>query len=211
MRRGGFTLVELLVAFALFLVVITLTFGYLIPAGKAAYRFRERSHLQQSAVIALSKISAAAATTSPGGFSWSDGEDGVVAVGFNPWRELQAANGLLRWEDSYELFWWDQGKHQLRQRRWPPGPPAPTPDESTLVRPKRLLPARLAEVVETTSPALTLAYGVTDFSVVQQGADGELVQPVVISITLVERGRELSPEGAVTVTHSLAFHMVNQQ
>jgi hypothetical protein len=201
----------MLVACALFVLVITLTFGYLIPASKAAYRFRERSHLQQSAVIALSHIGMAAATTSPSGFSWSAASDGAVALGFNPWQELQAANGLLRWQDSFEMFWWDQDRHELRRRRWPPGPPTPTPDESTLARPKRLLPARLAEVVQTSAPALTLAYGVTDFSVEQQGVAGELIQPVTVRITLVERGRELDPDGALTVTHSLAFHMVNQQ
>ena len=136
--RRGLTLVEVLVAAGLGLLVLGLTFGYVVPSFKAANRFRTRSQLHQSAQVVLAKISQAASTTSPGGFSWS--KTAPVTAAFNPFDNLQPANGLLSWKSYYEVFWWDSKEKSVHQRRWPPGQPAIEAAEKTIIRAKRLLP-----------------------------------------------------------------------
>jgi type II secretory pathway pseudopilin PulG len=204
---SGFTLVELLIACTLLLLALTLAFGYLIPATRAAYRFRTRSHLQQSAVVVMSKIAQAASTTAPGGFGWSSGPD-LVALSFNPLDDLQGVNAVLRWSEVFDLFWWSRADHTLRQRRWPPGPPLPQGPESGIVRAKRLTAARLAAVTgDPGGSSRILARGVTDFRIRGGGTGGELIQPVHLSITLVEEGRENDAQGAISVTHTLTFRL----
>lgn len=207
MRARGVTLVELLIAATLFLLVTGLAFGYLVPATRAAAKMRARSHLQQSAAVVLSKISQAASTTSPGGFGWSEGPE-LFALAFNPVDDVQPGDALVRWSEVYDLFWWDAATFTVRQRRWPPGDPSPLPPEVGAVRAKRLTPERLLEVCR--EPSLVLARGVTAFTVAQSGTQGELIQPVTVSLTLVEEGRETNSQGAQTVTHSLTFRLENQ-
>ena len=55
--RRGVTLLEVMVAAGLGLLVLGLTFGYIVPSFKAANRFRVRSELHQSAQVVLAKIS----------------------------------------------------------------------------------------------------------------------------------------------------------
>ncbi len=210
--RGAFTLLEVLVASSLLLLVLALTFGYLVPALRGAARVRVLGQLQQTSGVVLSKIGLAASTTAPGGFSWSSEPQGLMALGFNPVDDLQGVNALLRWTEEFDLFWWDRDESVLRQRTWPPGPPTPGEGETGIVRAKRLSASRLAEVVAADAPSLILARGVTDFSVTQRGGeDGELVQPITVRLTLVEPGRETSVQGAVTLTQQLVFRVESQQ
>ena len=206
--RRGVTLLEVMVAAGLGLLVLGLTFGYIVPSFKAANRFRVRSELHQSAQVVLAKISQAASTTSPGGFSWS--KTAPVAVAFNPMGTLQPANGILTWEPHYDLFWWDSKKQTVHQKRWPPGKPAITDEEESPIRAKRLSPDRLLAVTEAEEPKLTLAFGVTEFALSHPGTDEALIQPVTIRIKLRESGREDRFE-AEEVEQQMTFHLVNQQ
>lgn len=200
--RQAVTLIELLIASTLLLLLTTLVFGYLIPATKAANKARIKSHLQQSATVVLAKIKQASATTSPGGVSWSMTD--MVGLGFNPVEELQASNGLLKWSDSYTLFWWNEAEQKLWFADWK----GETAEESSVVRAKRLPPDRLRTVF-TDEPPLrkVMAQGVTEFSIQQGGSDVALVQPITVNLELVQPDLTDSP----VVSRSVTFRVVNQQ
>jgi prepilin-type N-terminal cleavage/methylation domain-containing protein len=206
--KRGFSLLEVLVAAGLLGLLLVLTFGYLLPAAKAAYRYQTRGHLQQTALVALSLIEAAADTTSPAGVSWS--KTSPIAIGFNPVDALQPSNAILTWTDRYEIFWWDETERTLKLTEWPPSPPSPTTEESSTVRAKRLPPERLSEIIETATKTRTLAYGVTNFTVDHPGAEDTLIQPVTITIELTELGRE-DRDDAQKYSHSLTFRTTNRQ
>jgi type II secretory pathway pseudopilin PulG len=206
--RRGFTLLEVLVGGSLGLLALALTFGYLIPAFKAADRFRIRSQLQQSAQVVLEKVTQAASTTAPGGFSWSKSDP--TAVAFNPTGTLQPANGILTWESYYQVFWWDPEEKTVHQRKWPPGEPAIRTDEESLIRAKRLTPERLLEVTSVPGPHITLAHGVVEFAVSHPGTDAALIQPVTIKLKVRESGRDDRTE-AEELEQSITFRLVNQQ
>ena len=205
--KKGFTLLEIMVGSTLFLLVLGLSFGYLIPATKAAYQSRVRSHLQQTATVVLSKIRQAAATTSPSGLSWSTQDP--VALGFNPTDKLQAANAVLQWSTNYLLFWWEPEAQTLWSADWPKEGVAPTPPELSLHRAKRLFPERLAEVVSSIPDGSrrAMAKDVSKFTVQHQGNDEALVQPLTISIELREPNRPERP----AISRSLTLRLVNQQ
>jgi len=201
MRRRGVTLIEVLVGATLFLLVTALTFGYLIPATKAANRARVKSHLQQTATVVLAQIKEASTTTSPAGFSWSMTE--VPAVAFNAVESLQSSNGILRWSPVYELFWWDSTSETV----WTAEFEATLPEEATVLRAKRMTPDRLREVVAASTLNRAMAKGVTAFTVSHGGDEGALIQPVTVTLTIQEPGFSDSP----VVDRSLTFRMVNQQ
>lgn len=199
MRRDpGLTLIEVMVAAALTLLMLGLVYAYLVPSIGSAYKLQQRSHLQQNAVIALARIESAATETSPGGFSWTE-----KACGFNEAGELDPGTGFLSWSDRFELFWWDTSDLTLRWKEWPPGPPAASADELSILSPKRLQPDRLTEVVEAVAPNKILATGVKLFKVSHQGADA-LEQPVEIELVLQEADETL------TVDQRLTFRMENR-
>ena len=202
------TLLEVMIGAGLGLLVLSLTFGYVIPSFKAANRFRVRSQLHQSAQVVLAKLSQAASTTSPGGFSWS--KSAPVTAAFNPFGKLQPANGLLSWEGYYEVFWWDSKEQTIHQKRWPPGEPAIQAEEESVLRAKRLLPDRLLDITGADEPKLTLAYGVTEFSLSHLGTDEALIQPVTVKIRVRESGRDDRVE-AEEVEQQITFRLVNQQ
>ncbi len=203
----GFTLTEMLISAFLFLLAIGLAFGYLIPALKIAGRHREQSHMQQTALVALNKIEQAASTTAPGGFSWS--ETAPVALAFNPVGELQASNGILQWTNHYKVFWWDESRQLLLHRTWPPGPPAASTAETTIIRAKRLAPGRLAELTTPGNGTAQLAENVVGFSIEQRGKDGNLGQPIKVSLKL---GRAQTTNSKWDqFTQTLTFRLVNQQ
>lgn len=207
--RRGFTLTEVMVASSLLLLALGLALGYLLPAVRAAGRLRARSHLQQSAVVALREIAAGAATTSPRGFSWSFAP--TVALAFNPVDEVQLADAALRWSDHYDIIWWSQSDHTLRKRRWPPGPPSPSELEGTSIRAKRLSPERIAEILSGEPQGRILARGVKRFKLSHGGTEGALIQPITVELSLVEEGREGDAEGAVEVIQKVVFRVENQQ
>ena len=201
MKRRGVTLVEVMVGATLFLLVTALTFGYLIPATKAANRARVKSHLQQTATVVLAKIREAVSTTSPSGFSWST--EPPVAVAFNPVEELQPSNGLLRWSANYLVFWWEESAETL----WTAEFTGTTDSEASILKAKRLSPQRLRDVIGPISKRRTLARGVTRFSVNHAGGDTALIQPVLVEVTLHQPGFSDSP----VVDRTLTFRLVNQQ
>lgn len=203
------TLVELMVAAALTALIVTLAFGYLLPATRAASRVRLRGQLQQTAAVALNQITEAASKTSPGGFSWSiDGT--VTGVAFNPLDDIQAANAAQRWSPSFTLFWWNATEAALRSKVWPPGSPVPTADEVSVTRAKRLWPSRLDEVALAPEPSRVLARGVTGFKVKKQGGEGELIQPISIDLTLAEEVDGKPVDGGLQVSQRIVFRVENQ-
>lgn len=190
---------EILVASGLFLLVLALAFGYLIPASKSAYKMQIRSHLQQATIMALDKIRASASLTSVGGFSIAAQPSTVVA--FNPAEDIQAANGLLTWAPFYDVYWLDPSDHTLRQRRWPPGDPVSEEGETSIVRAKRLDPARLLLIADSAQPNRILARDVSLFEVAHHGTDA-VVQPIEITL-------EITPQDSTIpkIRQSISLHL----
>jgi hypothetical protein len=127
----------------------------------------------------------------------------VPALAFNAVESLQSSNGILRWSPVYQLFWWDSNSETIWTARFE----ATLPDESTVLRAKRMTPERLREVVASSTLNRALARGVTAFTVSHGGDEGSLIQPVTVTLTMEESGFSNSP----VVDRSLTFRMVNQQ
>lgn len=206
--KKGYTLLEILVACGLLILVFVLAFGYLLPATKAAGRYRTRNHLQQVAMVAIRTIEEAAATTAPGGFSWSFSSP--VAIAFNPVDRLQPTNAVLVWSANYQMFWWDEAKESLKETRWPPGPPVQTDEEKSVLRAKRLDPARMLEVAQQAPQVRSLADGVTHFEVTQQGSATTLIQPVTLTLEVSEPKVEDRPD-RLHIRQTMSFRLVNQK
>jgi hypothetical protein len=201
------TLVETLVAATLTLLVLGLVFGYLIPASKVAYRYQLRSQMQQTALVVFDKIAQSAASTSPGGLSWSRTE--IQALAFNAHDELQPGNAVLRWTDDFQVFWWNPAQEVLQNMEWPYASGQATTDESTVIRAKRLDPFRLREVITLygSDRNRILARNVSNFSVQHDGPEGALIQPVKVTLSL---SQSLSNQ-KIQVDQSFTFRVSSQQ
>lgn len=180
--RRGFTLVEVMVAAALGVLVLGLAAGYLVPALRASDRGSSEVEMEQQAVLALSQIERDAGRTTPEGLSLR--AEAPVCLAVNPRDEVEP-DGTVVWSDSYIIYSFDKKRGLLIRRQWPPGMPTPTAAEQVRIHPKRLTPARLAQIAAAAPVHYSVvARGVQDFRILQAGTDGLVRQPIHIVLTL---------------------------
>lgn len=203
--RRGFTLLEVLVAAVLTLLVMGVAFGYLVPAWRASARIQTRVELQQSAVVALDRLTAELKTSAPGGVTLSDGVPRILAI--NPVEKVQG-NGLVVWKSSYILYVFEGDR--LERIEWPPGGPAASPSQQLPTRAKRLPRSQLVAIASAGDVARRQVAGdVVDFSWTHPGSPDVFTQPLTFRLEL-SRATSAQPQ-AERVVLQRSVHLVNQQ
>lgn len=199
MTRRAYSLIEIIFSLALIGLVAGLSLGFLFPALRASVRGTLRVEMQQQAVTALNRLCGDVRRTSVAGLSLRSGTPPIAVAACpvsGPDLRLGQAgplqpDGTVVWSDFFILYYLDETSRKLMRREWPPGPPAATTEETTIVKPRRLSPARLAQIVaQSGSNEMVLATEVTRFEIEHApgGSDGEVKQPVRFRLVLERRG-----------------------
>jgi prepilin-type N-terminal cleavage/methylation domain-containing protein len=212
-RSRGYTLIEIMLAVGLFGFIMAVAIGYLVPSLHYSMRTSLRAEEEQQAVIALNRLVADSLTTAPSGFSPSS--TAPLAVGICPLASVQA-DGTQVWSSSFIIYWYDASSGCLLRRQWPPGGPLPTAQELDTTTPRKLLPARLAQIVAVpATPAqheIVMARSVQSFNIIYPypGTDDLLVQPVQFKLVLTRSGNtgQQTPE---TLTYVRSVFVRNQR
>lgn len=197
--RRGLTLLEVLVTAVLLGLVVTLGFAFLLPVMRGSTRGTLRVEMQQQAALALNLLTLDLRRTSVAGLSLRSGPEPVVVAACpvsSP--DLRAGlpppmqpDGTVVWSNFFILYHWSSDPGKLMRREWPPGPPSPTPLETSILNPRRLSPERLADVVSAPSASeRVLATGVVSFEILPApgGTDSMVVQPVRFRLVLERKG-----------------------
>lgn len=193
---AGFTLAEVLVAGALGLMLMVLLFQFLVPTMRASVRGATRVELQQMAVIALNKISADLQNTAPAGLSLSTTPPvsmGIVRI------STVMGDGRQVWEQKMIVYGL-QGDRLIR-KEFPPGAASVTFSANAPVRVSASTLAGIA--AEVSGKEQTIASGVMLFNVATAGTDGNVSDPVTITLGLKERNREVGEQGQPAETFTL--------
>lgn len=203
--RRGVTLLELTVSATVLIVVTVLGALLLVRTTNVTLKGTLRVEMQQQAVQALNRIVNDMRKSTAAGISVRSGNPPrAIAICPLSQPELRAGqqpavqgDGKLRWSSFFLLYWHDGSAARLQYREWPPpgtAPPGtvvPTPEEIAILGPRRLSPARLAEVLNgAPGREVTVVSGVTAFNLTYPptGSDEEYVQPLTIQLVQQRRG-----------------------
>ncbi len=199
MTRRAYSLLEVILSLALITLVMGLTLAFLFPALRASVRGTLRVEMQQQAVTALNRLCSDVRRTSVAGLSLRSGPP-PIAVAACPVSgpDLRSGqpgpmqpDGTVVWSDFFVIYYLDESSRKLMRREWPPGPPAPTVEETTIIKPRRLSPARLAQILsQPAANEMVLATDVASFEIEPGpgGSDSEVAQPVRFRLVLERRG-----------------------
>lgn len=180
-RIKGITLLEILVALSLFLLFGVLLVQVLGPTFQAAGRNAHRMELQQSAWLALKRISSDLSHASVEGWSYKS-DTSSAALGIHRIDGL-TAQGRRAWESEIRVYTWSANLQKLFSHRWPPGPPS-LGLTVPLDRPLALTDAQLDLFSNLNSNrARVLAKHAREFSISQAAAPAS--QPLRIRLLLV--------------------------
>jgi len=197
--RRGMTLIELLTTSALVLLVVGLAALLLVRTTRATLRGTMRVDMQQQGVLALEKMLTCMRRSCSGGISVRSGDQpraiAVCPISSPTLRSGEPAplqaDGRLRWSSFFQIFYYHEASRQLRFREWPPGSVPASTLETSRAFPRRLSPARLAEVLTGSTPReAVLASGVREFNVTYPpgGSDDMYVQPLTLQIVQQREG-----------------------
>lgn len=195
----AFTLLETLVTLTLLAMVTWLGFAFLLPAMRGSVRGTLRVEMQQQATVALNRLTADLRRTSAAGISLrTDSQPIVVAACPVSGPDLRSGapgpiqpDGTVVWSDFFILYSWDSTTQKLMRREWPPGPPAPTNAEISVLKARRLTPVRMDQIVASPSNgAQVMAVGVVELSILQPagGTDTLVKQPLRFKLVLERKG-----------------------
>lgn len=124
--RRGLTLLEMIVAAALFGLLATLIVQVLVPVGKGSVRATQQVELQQSAALALDQLARDVTASAPRGVtvaaSGGTAADSTALVGIQRLQDV-AADGSQVLDDRLVVVWWNAQEGRLWRKTWPPGPP----------------------------------------------------------------------------------------
>ncbi|MBI3925302.1 MAG: prepilin-type N-terminal cleavage/methylation domain-containing protein [Armatimonadetes bacterium] len=195
----GFTLVEIILAAALLLVLVTLVFQALIPALHAFSRGSAESEHQQMATVAVERIREDLQRTVTAGLSVlpASGPSDPVALGVVPFRDI-TPEGSLVWESRVEIHYWLPSEKKLMHKVWTPSPPPPTH------RPTSYPPGVLAQAIaETTGTERVVAVNVAEFDVAVSGATVRLHIAFEQNVAYRTDGERFELDRAFCVRNSL--------
>lgn len=176
-RRPGFTLVEVMVAGALSLLVLSLVYAFLVPTMRAQLKGTTRAQLQLEATNALETMARDLYRTAPG--AWSLRSDPPSALGLMR-QDTVLATGQRAWDPFVIVY--AQLDDRLVRRQWPPEPPTlalPLPGGGA---PMRLGPDELRQVAR--EPAVGARWLARDVEKLDFSQEGDCLR---VSLTLNRR------------------------
>ena len=199
MLRRAATLMELLFSVGLLALATSLCALLLLRTSRATLRGTMRVDMQQQGVVAMQQILGAMRKSCCAGVTIRSGAaPRAICVCPISQPDLRSgepapvqADGVLRWSSFFLIYYYDEGRQQIRHRQWPAGSVLPSALETDRSNPRRLAPDRLAEVLAGTAPRETvLASGVTAFNLTYPpgGSDDLYVQPLTVQIVLERKG-----------------------
>ncbi|MBI3925992.1 MAG: hypothetical protein HY319_10665 [Armatimonadetes bacterium] len=188
-RALGFTLIEVLLAAALFLLTLGLVFSVLVPGMRSYSRGSDRAELQQMAALATRRILADLEAAAPGsvGLLSSSGAGEPEALGLVRLQDVSPA-GRQVWEEQAIVYYWIPAEGNLVRKLWPPAPPQPVVP-MTKERPPTIFPSLLREIVQQSNGTETMvAARVARFRVRSAGVGPGVVQPLKLELLLERLG-----------------------
>lgn len=197
-RSRGLTLAELLICIFLLIIVMGLSFNFLIPALRLSTLGLLRVGMEEEAMLALNRVGSDLQMTTPNGVTISYSSPCAIAANWfvvNPSRQVVDSTGLIQWEQQFHVSYLDVASGELRNRIWPSTPPgsgdpALPPALATGVNPKKLAPAAvlLPGIVSDRSVCTILAHDVSQFVIEPAGANLELIQPLKFTLVIKRSG-----------------------
>lgn len=126
-QRGGFSLIEILVAMVLLLLIITLIMQVVIPMSRGAVRGSQQIELQQVGTTALNRLADDLQAAAPAGVTRYP-TTGLPAPNEKLMISIQALTGVdtlgqQTWSEQLIIYWWKQEEGKLHRMTWPPGYP----------------------------------------------------------------------------------------
>ncbi len=185
----GFTLLEVLIASALSLLLVGLFLGILVPALRATGRNSARIALQQSALLALNRVSKEIQASCVSGIGILPGDPMVLSV--HRIADVVNTSPASRAFDSQLIVYlYRPATRQIRRRLWPePGLGETTLDgllePPTANRALRPEARSLLYFAQNPGPRETVLVGqVRQFSVTSKSVAPEVTPPLVLSLEL---------------------------
>ncbi len=185
----GFTLLEVLIASALSLLLVGLFLGILVPALRATGRNSVRIALQQSALLALNRVSKEIQASCVSGIGILPGDPMVLSV--HRIADVVNTSPASRAFDSQLIVYlYRPATRQIRRRLWPePGLGETTLDgllePPTANRALRPEARSLLYFAQNPGPRETVLVGqVRQFSVTSKSVAPEVTPPLVLSLEL---------------------------
>ncbi|MBI3929146.1 MAG: hypothetical protein HY319_26615 [Armatimonadetes bacterium] len=181
------TLLELIVAAALAVLLLTMFFWFLVPSMRLSGQQSARVDIQQQTTLAVRKIVAdlECSTTDGIGILPTDGAQPSrpVAVGINRLDDV-LADGQQSWQNSLAIYYWDRSDHRLYYKEWPPEPPSlGIPFASS--RATKPSPQDLLEIVNNNNGTRrSLALGVAEFELRHTGVGDSIGLPLTVRLVL---------------------------
>ncbi|MEW6277819.1 MAG: prepilin-type N-terminal cleavage/methylation domain-containing protein [Candidatus Eremiobacterota bacterium] len=185
----GMTLVELLVASALGVLLLTLVFWFLVPAMRLSSQGGARTEVQQQGVFALSRIEEALQNTVLAGTSLFPRDPlrpgGPVGLIMQPLEDV-TSGGRATYRPELVVVFWDRDKATLNMETWrAPMPPGALSVTLTDSRPQTVTRADFdALVTGTSGKERLLAAGVADFDVLDEDAGPAVQMPLTLRLAL---------------------------
>ena len=168
----GFTLVELLVAFALLGLLSLMFVWFIVPSMRMASLGTTRVDIQQMAVLACNRVATELLDTAPSGVSLhsraqADPTSEPVVVAIVPLRDIDE-NGHRVWENVVSVFFWQRSDGRLLLRHFPPGPPgALSVNPLPVDRPSQLPTTDLLALANASASVVDVASKVVAFDVIR--------------------------------------------
>ena len=136
------SLMETLVAAALFMLLLGIALGLLVPLLRGQLLGSARSELQEAAVVCLDRLIGEAEQCTVGGLGLYSGSDTTV---LSMQRLLDVTGDIPPvqvFDSQLIVYYYQPGAQSFYRRQWPPGPPTLSTTLSA-TSPYRPLPAEL--------------------------------------------------------------------
>lgn len=156
------TLLEVMVAFSLALILLTLLHRFLVPVIQVSSRVSTRTYLYDQAVHSLTVLTEDIRESTFGSVSYrapSEGKSPTVALCR---RDGLTSKGYARYEREAAVFFVDRENAELRRRTWPPEPPDFSKNLDASL-PLRFAPAELDAFDDHPRAGKLMATGVKEF------------------------------------------------
>lgn len=175
--KGGVSLLEVMVASALALLLLTLLLSTLIPLTRESLRGYGRMAQTQSAILASNRIRGDVQSSTLAGILLPNGTDQTQYMSAQP-IDWVTDQGVRVWGDTFAIYCWDRTAQTLIRRQV-------KPDASILtLSPDAAFPITSAQAVQVfqqpAGSSVVLATGLVEFTLAQQ-PDGS--QPFSLHMT----------------------------